>query len=476
MKKHLRSIIPETSFLRLAYHRAKALIAAIVYGFPGRKLTVIGITGTDGKTTTVGMAAHILNACGIKTGALSTAFFRIGSEVRWNPTQKTSPSPFLVQKFLRTLVREGCTHAVLECSSHGLLQGRMNHTYPSVAGITNVSEEHLDYHRSMEEYMRAKSLLFRMLRGNGTKVLHYSDQSLPMLQAIPSRETVLYDGEETAIDSRLGAPLNLWLEEIHVTQDGTTATLAVDDRSASGTKRFPLSLRIPGTFNLENALCAIGCVQSLADGPKFEAIVRSLNSFSGVAGRMERIDAGQNFAVYVDFTVTPKSYESTLTTLRSMLPEGKRLLVLTGSCGDRMKEKRPVIGGICSKLADIVVVTNEDPYSEDPEAIIDSILTGVSADTIVLRDPLDVRSGEITQENRSRKICLRVSDRLEAIRLILTEAKQNDIVLIAGKGSDTTMMTAHGQVPWNEREIVRNVLATMNATTKSPSQEQIRES
>ncbi len=474
MKKHLRSIIPETSFLRLAYHRAKALIAAIVYGFPGRKLIVIGITGTDGKTTTVGMTAHILNECGIKTGALSTAFFRIGNEVRWNPTQKTSPSPFLVQKFLRTLVREGCTHAVLECSSHGLLQGRMNHTYPSVAGITNVSAEHLDYHRSMEEYIRAKALLFEMLRGKGVKILHYSDQSLPALQKITSQETLLYDGEETAIDSRLGAPLNLWLEEMHVTQSGTTATLVADDRSASGTKRLPLSLRIPGTFNLENALCAIGCVQSLLHAPKLADIVKSLNTFSGVAGRMERIDAGQNFSVYVDFTVTPKSYEATLTAMRSMLAEGRRLLVLTGSCGDRMKEKRPVIGRICSTLADIIVVTNEDPYSEDPEAIIDSILTGVSAETIVCRDPINIGSNEIAVEDKKRRICFRISDRLKAIRHILAEARENDIVLIAGKGSDTTMMTAHGQVPWNEREIVRNVLATVNAKTKSLSQEQIR--
>src|SRR5205085_1658573 len=124
MIRTLKRLIPETSPLRLAFHRAKAFAAALRYGFPARKLTVIGITGTDGKTTTVGITAHILNACGMKTGALSTAFFRIGNDIRWNATQKTSPSPFLVQKFLRELVDNRCIHAVIECSSHGLLQGR----------------------------------------------------------------------------------------------------------------------------------------------------------------------------------------------------------------------------------------------------------------------------------------------------------------------------------------------------------------
>ncbi len=476
MKKFLRSIIPETSRIRLAYHRAKALLAALLYGFPAKKLTVIGITGTDGKTTTVGMIVHILNECGIKAGALSTAFFRIGNEVRWNPTQKTSPSPFLVQKFLRTLVREGCTHAVLECSSHGLLQGRMNHTYPAVAGITNLSQEHLDYHGTIDEYISAKSLLFSMLRGKGTKVLHYSDQSLPLLQAIPSKDTLLYDKEETVIDSRISAPLNLWLEEISVTQEGSAATLVWDDRSASGTERHPLALRIHGAFNLENALCAIGCIRGVPAPPGLGTIIKSLQTFSGVGGRMERIDAGQNFSVYVDFTVTPKSYEATLTTLRSMLPEGRRLLVLTGSCGDRMKEKRPVIGRICTTLADITVVTNEDPYSEDPEAIIDSILTGVSEDVVILKSTESIRENGIASGSGNARVCLRISDRLEAIRLILREAKEGDIVLLCGKGSDTSMMTSVGQVPWNEREIVRDVLQTVNAKAKSRLQWQTTES
>lgn len=479
MRKFLKSIVPETSALRLSYHRAKAIVAAVWYGFPAKKLTVIGITGTDGKTTTVGMVAHILNDCDIKTGALSTAFFQIGNDVQWNPTQKTSPSPFLVQKFLRDLVKAGCTHAVLECSSHGLLQGRMNHTYPAVVGITNISEEHLDYHGTMEEYIKAKSILFRMLKGIGTKVLHYSDESYVLLNGIPSERTILFNLEEVDIDSRLGAPLNLWVEDITVTNEGSTASLIADEREASGSTRHTLSLNVPGPFNLENALLAIGCIQGLSNPPPIAKVITSLSMFSGVAGRMEKIDpdttlgtghgGGRDFSVFIDFTVTPKSYETTLSTLRSMLEPEKRLLVLAGSCGDRMREKRPVIGRLCTTFADITVITNEDPYTEDPEAIIDSILTGVIPDVPIFRDI----PAAVTEQ---RKCCVRISDRLQAIQFILAEARAGDIVLLAGKGSDTTMMVKSGQVPWNEREIVKGVLRTVSAKTKSPLQSEIEES
>ena len=218
----------------------KAFVAALCSGFPARKLTVIGVTGTDGKTTTVGMIAHILNECGIQAGALSTAFFQSKDQITMNPTQKTSPSPFAIQKFLAELVKHGCTHAVIECSSHVLLQGRVNHIYPAVAGITNVSPEHLDYHGTMEEYIRAKSLLFRMLRKNGTKVLNADDVSFEMLKAIPTAHTAAYSPTHQ-------------LDNIQATAQSCTATLHLDG------KDHTLMLPIPGTFNLSNALCAICC-------------------------------------------------------------------------------------------------------------------------------------------------------------------------------------------------------------------------
>lgn len=435
MKKLLRKLVPETSLPRLAYHRSKAFGAAFLSGFPARKLTVIGITGTDGKTTTVGMVAHILNSNGKKCGALSTAFFQIGDTVTWNPTQKTSPSPFIVQKFLKSCVDAGCTHAVLECSSHGLLQGRVNHTWPMVAGITNLAEEHLDYHGSMDEYLKAKSLLFTMLRKeSGLAVLNADDRSYDSLKKISSPWRIDYSVKKT-----FGKPNNdhecaLWMNNGKADTGFITGTVHSNTEDAQHQLRIPIS----GAFNLQNALCAIGCTHGV--NVELSDAVNSLSSFQGIPGRMERVDAGQQFPVYIDFTVTPQSYESTLSTLRASLKTGGRLLVLTGSCGDRMKEKRPVVGKIVSTYADITVVSNEDPYTEDPQKIIDEVWAGID------------------QKNTEAH---RIFDRHEAIRFLLKKARKDDIVIFCGKGSDTTMWVKTGQIPWNEREIVATELRAL---------------
>lgn len=427
MKKLLKKLLPETGLALLSYHRLKALLAALRYGFPARDLTVIGITGTDGKTTTVGMLTHILNESGMKTGALSTAFFQIGTDITWNPTQKTSPSPFIVQRFLRQCVTAGCTHVVLECSSHGLLQGRVLFTWPMVAGITNISEEHLDYHGSMDEYLKAKSLLFSMLRKiSGVAVLNADDRSYGELMNISTPWKISYSTKR-AISVTDQDHAALWMTDVKVNAGNVSGTL----RSSTETAEYMLQIPVSGLFNAANALCAIGCAQGV--NVMLEDCCKALSSFRGIPGRMEQVDAGQTFPVYIDFTVTPQSYESTLSTLRTSLKGEGRLLVLTGSCGDRMKEKRPVVGKIVSTYADVTVVTNEDPYTEDPEKIIDEVWAGV---------------------DQKKTEAYRIFDRREAIRFLLKKARKEDIVIFCGKGSDTTMWVKTGQIPWNEREIV----------------------
>lgn len=416
MLARLKALIDDRNPLRLLYHKAKALRAAIRFSFPARQLTVIGITGTDGKTTTVGMVVHILLRAGINAGALSTASFQIGDHVEWNPTQKTSPSPTLVQSFLRRLQNHGCTHAVLEMSSHGLVQGRMMFTWPAVAAVTNTTPEHLDYHKTMEQYRADKGILFRMLRGKGVKVLNSDDGSYATYRAVPSAATLAY------------APSHD-IKNLRTTTTSCDATVHIDGRDEH------VHLGIPGAFNMHNALCAILCAKAV--GVPVETAIAALKTFHGVPGRMERIDEGQPYSVYVDFTVTPASYEQTLSTLRTMLAPGKRLLVLTGSCGDRMREKRPEVGRIVSRHADVMVVANEDPYTEDPERIIDEVWAGI---------------------DHGKTKAHRIVDREEAISFLLKEAAPGDIVILCGKGSDTTMWVKHGQVPWNEREIVRGML------------------
>ncbi len=435
MKQLLKKLIPETTPLRLLFHRTKALVAALRYGFPAKKLTVIGITGTDGKTTTVGMIAHILNANGIKSGALSTAFFQIGETVTWNPTQKTSPSPFIVQQFLRECVESKCTHVVLECSSHGLLQGRVSFTWPMVAGITNISEEHLDYHGTMDEYLKAKSVLFQMLRKNsGVSVLNADDRSYEKLQNIASPWKIDYSTKRSFQKPESDKTCALWIE------NGKAETGRVYGTLHSNVEETAYEIEIPvsGFFNLNNALCAVGSTHAvnvqLADS------VHALATFKGIPGRMERVDAGQAFPVYIDFTVTPQSYESTLSTLKASLKPNGKLLVLTGSCGDRMKEKRPLVGKIVSSYADIMVVANEDPYTEDPQKIIDEVWAGI---------------------DQTKTEAHRIFDRLEAIKFLLKKAQKDDILIFCGKGSDTTMWVKSGQIPWNEREIVKEELGRL---------------
>jgi len=479
MISFIKSFVGQTSMVRLTYHRAKALVAALLYGFPARHLIVIGITGTDGKTTTVGMISHIFNKSGKKCGALSTAFLHIGGRTTWNATQKTSPSPFIIQKFLRQCVREGCTHVVLECSSHGLLQGRVDYTWPSVAGITNLSQEHLDYHGSMQNYLHAKSILFSMLRKKtGVAVLNADDQSYAVLKSINVPFEISYSMQGRTHYSPISAcPAG----RLNPSPDGEGSTFMINSgvppphrgrglggggkdeqkcdllatnikanigsvgckiQSSNEPEFYDVSIPISGAFNISNALCAIGCAYSL--NIPLSDCASALSTFTGIPGRMEKIDAGQPFAVYIDFTVTPQSYESTLSTLKKSLQPSGRLLVLTGSCGDRMKEKRPIVGKIVSTYADITVVANEDPYTEDPEKIIDDVWVGIDQST--------------TEAHR-------IFDRLKAIQFLLREARADDIVIFCGKGSDTTMMMKDGQVPWNERDIVMNELKKLSSAS-----------
>lgn len=433
MKALLKRLLPDTHPVRLTYHRTKNQLIALRAGYPAKKLTVIAVTGTDGKTTTVAMIAHILEKTGIKAGAVSTAFFQIGAERKPNPTQKTSVDAGALQTFLRTLVNSGCTHVVIEASSHGLLQGRLSGITPSIAAITNMSMEHLDYHGTMEEYMKAKALLFRALRGRGTKVLHRDDPTCAAFSAIPSTKTFLY------------SPKNQ-LSDIRSEKDRVSATLSTGEGTAA------LQMHLPGAFNLENALCAITVAQALGIGA--ERAAEALEDFQGAGGRMERVDSGQPFHVFIDFTVTPAAYERTLASARN-IAAGHRLLVLTGSCGDRMREKRPLVGELCGLMADVIVVTNEDPYTEDPEKIIDDVLAGVPKNIPIVRSAEEaVHAGP--------KYCVRRSDRLEAIRFLLHTAEPGDVVLLCGKGADVTMMTKAGQISWNEREIVTEELRSMN--------------
>ena len=420
MIKKLKSLIGNRSPIRLGWHYTKAFLAACRYGFPARKMKVIGITGTDGKTTTVGMLTEILDRNGKNVCTASTAFFQIRGERTENASHLTSIDARELQKFLRKALNVGCDTAVIEVSSHALVQGRVHHTYPCAAGITNIALEHLDYHGSMEQYMHDKGKLFRMLRGKGTKVLNRADESYPLYEKVPSGRTLTYGTEKSSY----------WVSEIEATEKHSKAVV----HTANG-ESLSLTLNVPGAYNLSNALCAIALAST--QGVPLENSIAALAHFTGTPGRMECIDEGQPFSVFVDFAVSPQSYEKTLEALRAMVSPENRVLVLCGSCGNRMKEKRPIVGNVCSKLADVVIATEDETYGEDPHAVLEEVWNGI---------------------DQSSCEAHKIFDRREAIALLFSKAAPGDAVVLCGMGPFSTFTKLEGRIPWDEREIAREEL------------------
>ena len=424
----LRRIIGDRSAIRIGWHKSKSLCAAFLYGFPARHIHVIAISGTDGKTTTVGMIMHILRHADFDAGSASTAFLQINDTVEENETHLTSISPFTLQKFIRKLVRNNCTHLVIEMSSHGLVQGRVDYTWPSVAGITNTNIEHLDYHGTLTQYRKDKGKMFEMLQGKGIKVLNGEDDSFDLYKNIPTEGTIVYGPTNS----------NMWITDITATNSTCTAQLHIENTVQE------LQLSLPGTFNLYNAMCAIGCAVS-AGVPLFDCL-DALKSFTALPGRMEEIDEGQDFSVFVDFAVSPQAYENTLKALRHMVGDSKRVLVLCSSCGNRMKEKRPEIGRICSLLADVTVATEDETYGEDPHSVLEEVWEGI---------------------DQSATDAYKIFDRKEAIAHLFASAKPGDAVVLCGMGPFSTFTKLEGRIPWDERAIARELLRELRKTPRT---------
>ena len=446
--KAIKRLIPDRSPIRLLWHHGKAFMAALRYGFPARKLTVIAVTGTDGKTTTVGMIAHILRSSGKSVGAASTAFFRVNDEIQENATHLTSISPWTLQRFLWRLAREKCQYAIIEVSSHGLVQGRANYTWPMVAAVTNTSPEHLDYHGSMEQYRRDKGIIFQLLRKRGVSVLNGGDESYPMYREELSGDVVVWmrvekDKGDRTMDKGAGSGdskiadssgnVDLSLSDVQ-SETGSCSANIITGLGGS----VMLRLNVPGVFNLENALCAIACCQSF--GVPLDDCVQALESFAAMPGRLEQIDEGQDFSVYVDFTMTEAAYEKTLQTLRASIGEEGRVLALFGCCGNRMREKRPVIAKVVSSLADVVVAAGDETYGEDPEAVLKEVWAGI---------------------DQSACHAKKFVDRREGIAWLLRHARSGDAVVFCGMGPFSTFNTLDGPIPWDERVIVKEELQNM---------------
>jgi UDP-N-acetylmuramoyl-L-alanyl-D-glutamate--2,6-diaminopimelate ligase len=408
---------------------ALAAIAARFFGHPSRELGVIGITGTDGKTTTSYLADHILRAVGRATGLIGTVAIRIGEQEDAHSSRQTTPESSDVQGYLRRMADAGADWAIVEATSHGLAMHRLDHVRFAIGAVTNITHEHLDFHGSVEAYRRAKAVLLeRVGEAGGTVVVNVDDPGArAVLPWARGARVVRYS---TADDGREAD-----LRATRIVSDATGSRFLFD---AGSRGRAPVTLPLIGGFNVANALCAAGI--ALAAGCEVGAIAAALGSAPSVPGRMARVDAGQPFAVVVDYAHTPDSLSKVLTLLRGLHPTG-RLIVVFGSAGERDREKRPAQGAIAARLADISVVTSEDPRFEDAEAIIDQIAAGAIA------------AGAEPERTLWRR-----TDRRAAIELAFGLARPGDCVLLAGKGHEGSIIWGREKEPWDEAGVALELL------------------
>jgi UDP-N-acetylmuramoyl-L-alanyl-D-glutamate--2,6-diaminopimelate ligase len=409
-------------------HRALAEAAAAFFGRPGRKLTVVGVTGTDGKTSLCHLITHVLESAGESAGLMSTAENRVAERPLADSGRFTTPEPPQVQSLLAQMVEADCRYVILEATSHGLAQHRLASCEFDVAVMTNVGRDHIDFHGSREEYLAAKGHLFQMLdeaadkRVTKTAVLNTDDPAHRYFQSLTQAQVVTY-GFDAAADVRAA--------DVRPEGWGTRFRL----RTPAGETETRMGR--PGAFNVANALGAAAA--SLALGLDLGSVTRGLESWPGAPGRMERVDAGQPFSVVVDFAHAPESLRRVLRELR--LGSRGRVIAVFGCIGERDRDRRYAMGRVAAELADYTYLTDDNPYSEDRDAILSEIARG-------LREA-DKREGHDFAV---------VPDRREAIAQALAMAVDEDVVLLTGKGHEREVVLADGSYECHDHEVARRLL------------------
>jgi UDP-N-acetylmuramoyl-L-alanyl-D-glutamate--2,6-diaminopimelate ligase len=412
-------------------------LAAAFYGFPARRLTVIGVTGTDGKTTTSNLIYRVLLQAGIRAGMITTVNAVIGDEVLDTGFHVTTPDAPDVQRYLARMVQAGLTHVVLETTSHGWAQHRVDACEFDIGVVTNITHEHLDEHGSYENYRAAKARLFTSLERTLPKpqgnprlgVINRDDRSFAFLNELIRVNKKNYGlGEEADVRAR----------EIHYDPGG------IRFMAESDNFRVTIESRLVGAYNVSNCLAALtATVYGLGIAP--EVAAQGIASLEGVPGRMERIDLGQPFTAIVDFAHTPNALKVALEAARGMLstPQG-RIIVVFGSAGLRDKAKRRMMAETAAELADLTVLTAEDPRTESLNGILEEMASGARA-----------RGGIEGQT------FWQIPDRGEAIRFATRLARAGDIVLACGKGHEQSMCFGTIEYPWDDRIAMRAALAEL---------------
>lgn len=434
-KELIKKFIP--GFLLRWYHKTLALAANIFYGFPSNKLIVIGVTGTNGKSTTVHLISKMFEGAEYKVGATSTVGFKVAGEECLNKKKMTMLGRFALQKLLRQMVDAGCRYAVIETSSQGVEQFRHLGVNYDVAVFTNLTPEHIEAHGGFKNYKKAKGKFFAHLTAKPRKTIN--GKTVPKVSVVNLNDKYSDYFLNFSADQKYGYGVRLknknqkliQAENVMSGVDGVNFTV----------NGVPFHLKLLGEFNVYNSLAAVAV--GLSQGLSLEAISGALGKISGVPGRMEFINEGQNFKVLVDYAPEPESMRQLYKTIRSsgFTSAGAKIIHVLGSAGGgRDKSRRPILGRIAAENADYVIITNEDPYDENPMEIINQVADGAVG----------------KQENVNM---FKILDRGEAIAKALSLARENDLVIITGKGSEQAICVADNKkIPWDDRSEVGEIL------------------
>ena len=395
--------------------RALAEIAANRFGHPADSMTMLGVTGTNGKTTTTYLVKHMLEDAGHKVGLIGTNQNLIGDEVV--ETERTTPESYELHALFARMRDAGCTHVIMEVSSHSLVLDRVHGIHFAVGAFTNLTQDHLDFHKTMEEYRRAKALLFTI---SDKGVINLDDPAAGAMLADAKCPCLTFSCEKDAAD--------LTAKNLKLHADGVEFVAATKGDLAR------VKLPIPGHFSAENALTALGIVLQL--GMPLADAAKSLATATGVKGRVEVVPTDTDYTVLIDYAHSPDGVENVLRAVRGFAKG--RVVALFGCGGDRDRTKRPKMGKIAADLADFCIVTSDNPRTEDPKAIIDDILEGMKG----TKTPMQV-----------------IVDRPEAIHWALAHAQKNDVIVLMGKGHETYQEVNHVKHHMDEREIVADYFA-----------------
>ena len=427
-------------------HTILAYLAAALHGFPARKLRMIGVTGTDGKTTTSTMIFEILRQAGKQVGMISTINAVIGDEVLDTGFHVTTPDAPDIQAYLGEMVARGIEYCVLETTSHGLHQGRVIACDFDIAAITNVTHEHLDYHGSYQNYLQAKGMLFEMLTQTPAKeignirlaVLNKDDESYAYLKRVSPKKQTSYSQINEA--------------ELRADQIEDTPT-ELRFLCHWGDKTYPVRTQMVGAFNVSNALAAVS-VACLGLGVPIESALETLATMHGVAGRMEKMNLGQPFQAIVDFAHTPNALEVALGSARNQ--SKGRVIVVFGSAGLRDREKRKMMPRVAIRKANLTILTAEDPRTEALDAILQDM-----AEAAISVGGVEGKDAYNPEGDDSKANFWRVADRPDAIRKALAMAKPGDLVISCGKGHEQSMCFGSTEYLWDDRIAMRVALAEL---------------